>query len=555
MNTFTPFQHLPIHQVHPSKTNPRKRFTEEQLQELADNIKQHGIMQPILVRPIDKRGRPAFAGDEIDHYEIVAGERRWRASKQAGLDGVPVIVRELADLEAMRLQVFENLHRADLHPIEEAEGFQRLLEKSQDLIGLSVDELAVQVGKSRSHIYASQKLLALCEQAREAFFDGKFHKETAVLIGRIPGKKLQMMAVASVTSSDGPMSYRAAARIIQDRYTLHLDKAVFDIKDAGLVESAGDCGSCHKRSGNCSEICQDINSPDVCTDPDCFAEKRAAHVARLEEQGKRVITGKQADEIAPHNGLYLRDNTYAKKTSSTYHRGLNSISWEDALGEDLPDPITIVTDNGTVLEIYEQAAMQEKLEARIAAGKLAVEPEKPREPNEWEIKREARRHLVDVETARRTRIFNAIRAATQDEDKLNFNFGGIIRLAITMLDDFSANAYEILAKANGYEGNSQSDFIEQYLSTPRTNRELMSLLIQVLIADAAVPGYSWDSPDDNEDDKDLDRLESMAIAFGIDLDQPAPETEAPDAFKNIKEKELAKRARRAKKPEAEEVAA
>lgn len=554
---------LMLDQIQPSKTNPRKRFTEAQMQELTDNIKQHGVMQPILVRPMGKDGRFVFPpnGPEdttgVHYYEIVAGERRYRASKAAGLHHIPAIIRELHDLEAMQLQVFENLHRDDLHPIEEAEGFQQLLKKSQDLIGLTVDELALQVGKSRAYIYASLKLLDLCEEVRQDFFDGKFSTSVALLIARIPGKKLQKMAADSVHTSDGPMAYRTAARILQDRFTLNLTKAVFDIHDASLKAEAGACDTCPKRSGNCQDITPDITSPDVCTDPDCYAEKRDAHVCKLEMEGKRVITGKEAEEIAPYGDAYLTGG-YCKKTSVEYVRGSGEQkTWEEWLGEDLPEPINIVTKDGTVIEAYETKVLEDLLQQRIAAGKIILEPEKPREPSEWEIKRAARDKAMQEEITRRAVIFNAIVAATKDTAALDRNFGNIIKDAIQNNADLSFEACKVLASANGYEGDSPDTFIEEYLSQPRTNQELMAMLIQVMVAEQTIPGYSWNSAEDNEDDEDLEKLKAMASAFGVDPDAPAaePEPQTADPFKSIKEKELAKRSRRAKKPAAEEVAA
>lgn len=144
---------LPISSLRAGKYQPRSNFRLEQLQELADSIAQNGIMQPILVRPVDNEG----------NYEIVAGERRWRAAKIADLKTVPVIVRELSDKLALELAIVENIQRADLSPIEEAAGYQRLMSE----FDYTQEELAETVGKSRSHIANLLRLLNLPDEMKD----------------------------------------------------------------------------------------------------------------------------------------------------------------------------------------------------------------------------------------------------------------------------------------------------------------------------------------------------------------------------------------------------
>ena len=149
---------LPINDIIPNKEQPRKTFDEAALGELADSIAQHGVLQPLLVRPLPTGG-----------YQLVAGERRWRASRIAGLKEVPVIVKELTDTEAMQLAIIENLQREDLNPIEEAEGLQALIDKC----GFNQEEVAVSVGKSRPAITNSLRLLKLPEEVRDMTRNGE----------------------------------------------------------------------------------------------------------------------------------------------------------------------------------------------------------------------------------------------------------------------------------------------------------------------------------------------------------------------------------------------
>ena len=148
---------LNINEITPNKEQPRKTFDEEALQELADSIRQHGVLQPLLVRPLTTGG-----------YQLVAGERRWRASRIAELKEVPVIIKELSDTEAMEIAIIENLQREDLNPIEEAEGLQALIDKC----GYTQEEVAVSVGKSRPAITNSLRLLRLPEEVRSLTKDG-----------------------------------------------------------------------------------------------------------------------------------------------------------------------------------------------------------------------------------------------------------------------------------------------------------------------------------------------------------------------------------------------
>lgn len=143
---------LKISELEPNREQPRREFDEKAMAELADSIAQHGLLQPLLVRPL-------FGGG----YQIVAGERRWRAARMAGLSEVPAVVREMSDHEVMELALIENLQREDLTPLEEANGYQTLLDK----YGMTQEEVAKTVGKSRPAVANALRLLHLPEAIRE----------------------------------------------------------------------------------------------------------------------------------------------------------------------------------------------------------------------------------------------------------------------------------------------------------------------------------------------------------------------------------------------------
>ncbi len=147
---------LPIHSIHPNPFQPRQQFRDEELQALADSIKMHGLLQPVLVRPKE------------DGYELVAGERRWRAAQLAGLTEIPAIVRPCSDDELLALALIENLQREDLNPLEEAQAYKTLMER----FGLTQETIAERVGKSRAAVANTLRLLSLPEPIKQALRDG-----------------------------------------------------------------------------------------------------------------------------------------------------------------------------------------------------------------------------------------------------------------------------------------------------------------------------------------------------------------------------------------------
>lgn len=151
---------LPIEFLRPNPRQPRKRFDESAIDSLVDSIRHQGVLQPLLVRP-----HP----DDANAYEIVAGERRWRASQRARLHEVPVVIKDLTDTEALEIALVENIHREDLTPMEESEGYQRLIEE----FGYTQEALAKGVGKSRSHVANMLRLLSLSEEIKSMLDDGQ----------------------------------------------------------------------------------------------------------------------------------------------------------------------------------------------------------------------------------------------------------------------------------------------------------------------------------------------------------------------------------------------
>ena len=189
---------LKITEVEPNRNQPRKNFDEDLLQELADSIKQYGIIQPLIVQKRD------------DYYEIIAGERRWRAAKIAGLKEVPGIIKDYTDREIVEIALIENIQRADLNPIEEAQAYQRLIKE----YNLKQDEVAEKVSKSRATITNSMRLLKLDDRVKQMLIDEMITSGHARALLGIEDKELQYTIAMRVF--DEKMSVRDIEKIIKD---------------------------------------------------------------------------------------------------------------------------------------------------------------------------------------------------------------------------------------------------------------------------------------------------------------------------------------------------
>lgn len=187
-----------ITKIEPNREQPRKNFDEDALQELADSIKQFGLLQPILVQ------------DRKTYYEIIAGERRWRAAKLAGLKEVPVIIRDYTEQEIVEISLIENIQREDLNPIEEAEAFQKLIEEYH----LKQDEIAEKVSKSRVAITNALRLLKLDEKVRQMVIEDKIKSGHARALLAIEDLELQYNTAIKVF--DEKLSVRETEKLVKN---------------------------------------------------------------------------------------------------------------------------------------------------------------------------------------------------------------------------------------------------------------------------------------------------------------------------------------------------
>ncbi len=179
----SPYKLLPLHKVEPNRSQPRQDFDEEELAALAESIRTHGLIQPLTVRQLD-----------TGYYQIIAGERRWRAARLAGLSEIPAVIVEADDRKTMELALIENLQRQDLNPVEEALGYQRLVND----YGLTQDEAAQRVGKSRPAVANALRLLSLCPPVLEKVRDGSLSAGHARAILSLKTEKKQLEAAQKI---------------------------------------------------------------------------------------------------------------------------------------------------------------------------------------------------------------------------------------------------------------------------------------------------------------------------------------------------------------------
>jgi ParB family transcriptional regulator, chromosome partitioning protein len=285
---------IPLGRIRESNSNPRRAFDERKLRELAENIKLHGVLQAILVRP---------APDGTDGtYELVAGARRFRASRLAGKDTIPATVRSLTDAECREIQLIENLQRADIHELDEGIGYRSLMELRSDFY--TVETIAAQVAKSPSYVKGRISLTDLIPAAQTAFYDGKLTVAHALELARLQPADQERALMECFPG------HRNTASILKDRKAeattvrqlrdwidreIHLDlkNAPFDVSDANLLPAAGPCVTCPKRTGNNPLLFPEVRNKSVCTDPACYRTKIQALVqARLEplmKEGQKPV--------------------------------------------------------------------------------------------------------------------------------------------------------------------------------------------------------------------------------------------------------------------------
>lgn len=363
------YQIIPISELRPSLTNPRKNFKD--LEDLTASVSEKGVLQPILVRP---------GADNT--YEIIAGECRYRAARAAGLDSVPAIVRDLNDQETLEIQLIENVQRKDLQPMEEAYGYQLMLDRT----AYDVPSLSAKIGKSEAYVYQRLKLLDLIDEARLLLDGDEITFSHAILLARLQPADQAAALDAHYTVVWRPggkeemeiSSVRSLAAWIESSIHLDLKKAPFSIKDASLLDGVGSCIECPKRTGFSPQLFPDIAKKDTCTDRDCYRRKRQANIERklaaAQKKGAPLAkistkSGKPADPEALGIGKYREVENISECPSARKAiviEGYSEIGSTKIICDDPKCPVHAIRATTTVSEEEIAAQKAQKEQARIA---------------------------------------------------------------------------------------------------------------------------------------------------------------------------------------------
>ncbi len=347
--------------------SPLNRQADVDLAPLVESVRRYGIQMPIKVRP------------KGDRFEIVFGERRWRAAKEVGLDTVPATIEDLTDEGAQARRVLENAQRRDPHALEEAEAYERLL-AMRDRKGKaihSVESVAQVAGRSLAHVYHRLKLTALAPELRQAFYAGELSVTGAFLVARgIPTalqaeawermkRYAEQKAYDEELDDEGHLNHEGIAALIERVYACRLDRAPFPLDDASLVKTAGACTSCPKRSANQPVLFAEPDRKDVCTDVACWRVKVGAFVDRerrevfaaggtvlLEEESRRIFNGAA---MLPWNSPWIDLDAVCPDHP-------DRLPWRHLLADLCPPPTLAFTSQGRPVRLATRSEVAEALE-------------------------------------------------------------------------------------------------------------------------------------------------------------------------------------------------
>ena len=478
--------------------NTRKRMSESGIAELAESIRRHGVLQPVLLRP-----HPSEEGK----FDLIAGHRRVRAGQLAEIVEIPARIVIVNDLERLELQVIENLQREDLHPLEEAEGYEELLQAHKGEDGYGVEQLASKLGKSKAFIYARLKLCALGSDARKAFYDELLDASTALLLARIPVPALQQKALREVLNggyASAAMPFRQAKEHIQGSYMLRLDQAKFKIQDETLVPAAGACGSCPKRTGANPDLFNDVGRADVCTDPECHAAKGKAHAERLiaaaRESGKKVITGKEAKKIRP-NQWNSSFEGYVKPDDQCWEVE-NGKTYRKLLGKDAPESVLLEDPHsGEIVELLPVAAAKQVLKDKGLVVSLATSSANAQQRANDERHKLAKKYRRELYLA----IHGAVRSRLESGQALDID--DLQMFASVFFHRLWSNVQPIVAAAWDLDVKDKAA-LDATMTALSPNDAALMLMDIALATDTDLPTYSTIT--------EPERLVAVAGRYGVD---------------------------------------
>jgi ParB/RepB/Spo0J family partition protein len=540
--------HIAVADIEPSPTNPRKTFSQRELEELAASIRRHGVLQPVLVRVVSP------PRDGI-YYQLVIGERRWRASKLAEKEFLPACVVELTDQEVRELQLIENDQREDIGDLERAAGYRELMQVS----GLTVDQVAERVGKSASTIRDYLRLADLPKIALDALADGRLPRTQAQLIARVGGEDNRRLLTFSVLWGDelwdeaeaskhvqkqiaegtyAAMSVRDTKDLIERRYQRQLKGACFSQDDADLAGEPT-CKSCPKRAGNMPE--SGLRA-DVCTDVSCYQRKCEAYVERIsnaaKDAGQKVLPVEKAKKLFTPGGM-LVTNTYEFAEAPCY-RDAKGRTYKELLGAKLQDDLVLASDHeGKLRELYPANRVKDALdELGIGKSNGRASNGSNGSHDSWRKEQEAN----ERKAARRRRAAALVCAAVaQDVEALAAQTTGwpngagpkIKLLVRAMIRTLNFEIAARIAKRHGHEERKDaSDFLHALADSQTRISESLGLLADLIAGQISSDWCNWYGDGPRKEDREWLR------GFGLSWEELLEQTKI-DAKANGKAKRKA----------------
>lgn len=474
-------------------TNPRKVFKD--LDRLAANLREIGQIEPIVVRQVTLPGNEAL---ECEAWEVVVGERRFRAAQLGGLLSILAIVRELDDKQVLELQIAENNQRADVHPLEEADAFTRLY----GLHGEAVAEIAARVGRSERYVRDRMRLSSLVDPAKEAFLAGKFGSQetrVAFLLSRIP-QRLQPDALRAVLGMavDGDVTASRVQTYLLGQYTLRLESAPFDPRDPKLT-AAGACTTCPKRAGNQPELFPEVAAKETCTDPLCFAEKRKADYSAKEQEsqarGRPVISPKQSAQLFDGCKLKL-DAPFVDLDDQDFedHEDPKKCrTWRQIFGKRVPATVLAQDAYGAAHDVLPRAELLESLRtagAKDAAKRLENVDAAKAPRNKDGLDNAAAERQKQEATATRDAVDAALGDCVADCDKRAPGDAEVwlFVLHCTLESTWDETAKDVAVRRTLVEPKSKKSLAKDALtedSVGWSSRDIRSLVVELLAARSA----------------------------------------------------------------------
>lgn len=502
---------IPLSAIQPSALNPRKKFDEGKLAELAASIRSKGLIQPIVVRPIG--GPKVTAGSR--RYEIVAGERRFRAASLAGLTSIRAIVRSLSDKDVLEIAVIENEQREDVTPMEKAHGYAALIDDH----GLTVEDLAARVGKSASTIRGLLNLRRLPAKALKALEAGELSMSVAQLLARVPGAKAREHAVshALVANYNGDLpTFRDMKRFVEKHCMVELKAAPFPRIELNLVADTPSCDECPKRTGNDPLTYPDARA-DVCTDPECYATKVEAWKVRVaaEEKaaGRTVLSASECEKIYQRwsDGELAYDAPYVDLDAKCFDDEKRR-TYRTLIGRDSLPTIVIAFDRFG--HRHELVAKDAAAKALRATGKIKLPKRLARSSLDANRQKEEAARRERADRGRRAALVANGKVAAAVESAFNAFQGRIAVERLRALADSLArstwhDAVERVAKRRGVTPSKSGHALTATIAAESSCGALLGIIAELIAARAS---EYWGKDHGYED-------APLFAAFGIDQKQ------------------------------------